>query len=45
MSKLTRTLALLASIAVVSTAFVACGGGTESTSTAAPSADNSSSTC
>ncbi len=42
MSKLTRTLALLASIAVVSSAFVACGG-SETSSTAAPSADNSSS--
>lgn len=49
MSKLTRTLALLASIAVVSSAFVACGGKTESTtstggdtSSAAPAADTSS---
>ncbi|MBR1529284.1 MAG: carbohydrate ABC transporter substrate-binding protein [Oscillospiraceae bacterium] len=44
MSKLTRTLALLASIAVVSSAFVACGGGNETTSSsAAPAAENSSS--
>ena len=43
MSKLTRTLALLASIAVVSTAFVACGGGTEST-TSTPAANNTAST-
>jgi len=49
MSKLTRTLALLASIAVVSSAFVACGGNTESTSnaggntsSAAPAENNSS---
>ena len=44
MSKFTRTLALLASIAVVSSAFVACGSGNETTSSsAAPAAENSSS--
>jgi len=49
MSKLTRTLALLASIAVVSSAFVACGNKTEpttstggNTSSTAPAADTSS---
>ncbi len=41
MSKLTRTLALLASIAVVSTAFAACGQKTESTPT--PATNNTSS--
>jgi len=41
MSKLIRTLALLSTLAVASTAFVACGGGTESTST--PAANNNSS--
>jgi len=44
MSKLTRTLALLASIAVVSSAFVACGGGNETTSSSStPAAEDSSS--
>jgi ABC-type glycerol-3-phosphate transport system substrate-binding protein len=45
MSKLTRTLALLATLAMASSAFVACGGGSESSSTApTPAANNDSST-
>ena len=42
MSKLTRTLALLATLAMASSAFVACGGGSESSSTPAPAENNSS---
>ncbi len=37
MSKLMKTLALLASIAVMSTAFVACGGGDSSSDAGADS--------